>query len=132
MTKALNRCVAEVAGWVVCPGCRGMIYSKRLSRTLKVCPDCGDHHRLTAYERIEQLFDEYHVELLGAPVRSIDVLEFTDTKPYPARLAAARAATGLQEGVVVVSGIIDGNSVIAAVMDFRFLGGSLGAAVGEY
>ena len=131
MTKALSRCVAEDTDWVVCPGCRGMIYSKRLARNLQVCPDCGGHHRLTAYERIEQLFDESHVELLDVPVRSSDVLGFTDTKPYPARLVAARTATGLTESVVLAYGTIDGNSVVAAVMDFRFLAGSLGAAVGE-
>lgn len=131
MTKALSRCVAEDTDWVVCPECRGMIYNKRLARHLQVCPDCGGHHRLTAYERIEQLFDESHVELLDVPVCSVDVLGFTDTKPYPARLAAARNATGLAESVVLASGTIDGNSVVAAVMDFRFLGGSLGAAVGE-
>jgi acyl-CoA carboxylase subunit beta len=131
MTKALRRRVVGNVDWVVCPGCRGMIYGKRLARNLQVCPDCGDHHRLTAYERIEQLFDESGVELLEVPVRSSDVLGFTDTEPYPARLAAARVATGLAEGVVVASGTIEGNSVVAAVMDFRFLGGSLGAAVGE-
>jgi acetyl-CoA carboxylase carboxyl transferase subunit beta len=108
-----------------------MIYSKRLARNLQVCPDCGDHHRLTAHERIDQLFDGSHVELLEMPVRSSDVLGFTDTESYPARLAAARAATGLAEGVILAFGTIEGNSVVAAVMDFRFLGGSLGAAVGE-
>lgn len=131
MTKALSRYVAEDTDWVVCPRCRGMIYSKRLVRNLQVCPDCGSHHRMTAYGRIEQLFDETQVELLDVPVRSIDVLGFTDTKPYPVRLDAARAATGLDESVVLVSGTIDGNPVVAAVMDFRFLGGSLGAADGE-
>jgi acyl-CoA carboxylase subunit beta len=131
MTKALSRCVAGDADWVVCPECRGMIYDKRLARNLQVCPDCGGHHRMTAYERIEQLFDESHVGLLDVPVRSIDVLGFTDSKPYPTRLAAARTATGLAESVVLASGTIDGNSVVAAVMDFRFMGGSLGAAVGE-
>lgn len=131
MTKALSRCVAEDTDWVVCPKCRGIIYSKRLARNLQVCPDCDYHHRLTAYERIAQLFDESHVELLDVPVRSIDVLRFTDTEPYSARLAAARTTTGLDESVVLVSGTIGGNSVVAAVMDFRFLGGSLGAAVGE-
>jgi acetyl-CoA carboxylase carboxyl transferase beta subunit/acetyl-CoA carboxylase carboxyl transferase alpha subunit len=131
MTKALSRGVAEGTDWVVCPGCRGVIYRKRLARNLQVCPDCGNHHRLTAHERIEQLFDEARVELLDVAVRSTDVLGFTDTKPYPARLAAARTATGLDESVVLASGTIGGNSVVTAVMDFRFLGGSLGAAVGE-
>jgi acyl-CoA carboxylase subunit beta len=131
MTKALGRCVAEETRWVVCPECRGMIYHKRLARNLQVCPDCGNHHRLTAHARIGQLFDEARVELLDVAVRSIDILEFTDTKPYPVRLADARAVTGLDESVVLASGTINGNPVIAAVMDFRFMGGSLGAAVGE-
>ena len=131
MTKALERYVTEDTDWIVCPGCRGMIYRKRLSRNLQVCPDCGSHHRLTAHARIEQLFDNESVTLLDTAVRSVDVLGFTDTKPYQERLALAHAATGLSESVVLASGTIEGSSVIAAVMDFRFMGGSLGAAVGE-
>lgn len=131
MTSVLARCVAKKPDWMVCPRCRDMIYCKRLVRNLKVCPNCGCHHRLTAHERIHQLFDEAHVELLDPGVRSIDLLGFTDTKPYPDRLADARMATGLEESVVLARGTIDGILVVAAVMDFRFLGGSLGAAVGE-
>ena len=121
----------EDTDWVVCPGCRGMIYAKRLARNLHVCPDCGEHHRLTAHQRLEQLLDEASLELLDVPMRSVDVLGFTDTKPYTVRLAEARAATGLEEGVVIAKGAVDGHPVVCAVMDFRFLGGSLGAAVGE-
>lgn len=120
----------EDTDWVVCPGCRGMIYAKRLARNLHVCPDCGEHHRLTAHQRLEQLLDEAPQEL-DVSGRSVDVLGFTDTKPYTVRLAEARAATGLEEGVVIARGAVDGHPVVCAVMDFRFLGGSLGAAVGE-
>jgi acetyl-CoA carboxylase carboxyl transferase beta subunit/acetyl-CoA carboxylase carboxyl transferase alpha subunit len=131
MTKALERPATEDTDWVVCPGCRTMIYGRRLTRNLKVCPGCGHHHRLSAPERIEQLFDTGTAEVLEFPAHSVDVLGFTDTKPYPVRLAHARRTTGLDEGVLVASGLIGGRPVVAAVMDFRFLGGSLGAAVGE-
>lgn len=131
MTKALSRSVTENTDWIVCPGCQAMIYTKRLARNLQVCPDCGSHHRLTAHQRIEQLFDGGQAELMEHPVRSGDPLGFADTKPYPERLDRARVATGLAEGVLVATGTIDGNPLVAAVMDFRFLGGSLGAATGE-
>ncbi|MEU3711095.1 acetyl-CoA carboxylase carboxyl transferase subunit [Streptomyces catenulae] len=117
--------------WAVCPRCREMVYGPRLVRNLRVCPGCGHHHRLTAPERIEQLLDEGSTELLPLPVWSGDPLRFTDTEPYPARLAAARLATGLDEAVVLARGTLGGHPVLTAVMDFRFLGGSLGSAVGE-
>ena len=131
MTDTLSGPAAEQASWVLCPGCREMLYRKRLDRGLRVCPECGEHLRITAPERIEQLFDEGSVEPIEMSVPSTDVLEFVDTKPYPDRLAAARSQTGTDEAVVLVSGRIDGQPVVAAVMDFRFLGGSLGSAVGE-
>jgi acetyl-CoA carboxylase carboxyl transferase subunit beta len=108
-----------------------MLYGKRLARNLRVCPDCGAHHPLSAGGRIGQLFDGGTAEELDFPVSSEDVLEFTDTKPYPERLEHARRNSGLREGVVVVGGNIYGHALIAAVMDFSFLGGSLGAAAGE-
>ena len=131
MTKALSYNSTEDTGWIVCPDCQSMIYIKRLVRSLRVCPDCGSHHRLTAQQRIEQLFDGGRAQLLGQPVRSGDPLGFTDSKPYPERLEQARAITGMDEGVVVATGIIEGHPVVTAVMDFRFLGGSLGTAIGE-
>ena len=120
-----------MADWVMCPDCGELLYRKRLVENLQVCRECGSHHRLTAAERIAQLFDDGHATAIDDRVHSVDVLEFVDTKPYPQRLAAARQQTGLDEGVLVAHGTIDGNPVIAAVMDFRFLGGSLGGAVGE-
>jgi len=117
--------------WVICSGCQAMIYGKQLTRNLKVCTECGYHHLVSADERISQLFDTGSIELLDFPVSTEDVLSFVDTKPYLERLEQARQKTGLTEGVVVAAGHIGGEPLIAAVMDFRFLGGSLGAAAGE-
>ncbi|NHD19325.1 acetyl-CoA carboxylase carboxyl transferase subunit alpha [Actinopolyspora sp. BKK1] len=108
-----------------------MLYGKRLVRNLHVCPECGHHHRMTAHARIDQLFDADGLERLDTTEHSVDVLGFTDTTPYTARLAKARANTGMDEGVALATGTIEGNPLVAAVMDFRFLGGSLGAATGE-
>jgi acetyl-CoA carboxylase beta subunit len=120
-----------VEEWVVCAGCRSVLYGKKFLRNLKVCADCGHHHRLGAPERIDQLFDPGTVRRPAVPVAGADVLGFVDTMPYPDRLEAARRRTGLPEAVLVVSGEIGGWQLVAAVMDFRFLAGSLGAAVGE-
>ncbi len=117
--------------WVMCPGCSAMLYGRRLSRNLKVCPECGYHHRLPADERVRQLFDPDSAEILDFPASTEDVLAFADTRPYLERLEQARRNTGLREGIVVAAGRIDDMPLIAAVMDFRFLGGSLGAAAGE-
>jgi acetyl-CoA carboxylase carboxyl transferase beta subunit/acetyl-CoA carboxylase carboxyl transferase alpha subunit len=117
--------------WTRCFGCGELNYAKKLARTLGVCPECGHHNRLTATERIGQLTDPGSFEQLTAHVVATDVLGFTDSKSYPERLAKARAATELDDAVVCGSGRIGGIPLALAVMDFRFMGGSLGAAVGE-
>ncbi|OLF19068.1 acetyl-CoA carboxyl transferase [Actinophytocola xanthii] len=122
---------ADPVEWVSCRQCRSLVYDKRLSRSLRVCPDCGYHGRVDARRRVEQLLDPGTVRVLDLPVHSADPLEFTDSKPYPRRLAGARAKTGLDEAVVCASGSIEGHPLIVAVMDFDFMGGSLGGAVGE-
>jgi len=126
-----NELADAEAGWSVCGRCRTMLYGKRFSQNLKVCPECGHHHLLTAAERIEQLLDPGSAELLDFGVCTADVLEFVDSKPYPQRLAEARRRTGLAEGVLVATGTLEGLPLVTAVMDFAFLGGSLGAASGE-
>jgi acetyl-CoA carboxylase carboxyl transferase beta subunit/acetyl-CoA carboxylase carboxyl transferase alpha subunit len=131
VTQTLSPQVAETTDWVVCPGCKQIGYARRLADNLHVCPECGSHHRLTAPQRLAQLLDEGSVELFDATVRVSDPLRFIDAKPHPDRWRTVRLATGLPEAVQVARGRIEGNPVIAAVMDFRFLGGSLGAAVGE-
>jgi acyl-CoA carboxylase subunit beta len=121
----------SAAGWTRCDGCGVLHYVKKLARTLGVCPDCRHHGRLPAAERIAQLVDPDSFTTLGIGVVATDALRFTDSVPYPTRLAKAQAATGLDDAVLAGTARIDGHPVAIAAMDFSFMGGSLGAAVGE-
>jgi acetyl-CoA carboxylase carboxyl transferase alpha subunit/acetyl-CoA carboxylase carboxyl transferase beta subunit len=122
---------AVASDWLRCGRCRILLYHKRFARLLGVCPECGWHSPVTVDERLDQLLDVGSAK----PVRSLDTvhdpLRFVDVRPYDERLAAARAATGLQDAVRVVRGTIRDQPIVVAAMDFRFLGGSLGAAAGE-
>jgi acetyl-CoA carboxylase carboxyl transferase alpha subunit/acetyl-CoA carboxylase carboxyl transferase beta subunit len=121
----------STASWTRCPICRQLNYGKKLHRSLGVCPLCGHHGRLSARERIVQLTDAGTFEDLAAgPVLS-DPLGFVDSLPYPQRIEAARRETGEAEAVVCGVAAIAGRRVAMAVMDFRFLGGSLGVGAGE-
>jgi acetyl-CoA carboxylase carboxyl transferase subunit beta len=132
MTAApLASSASATADWIRCAGCRTLHYAKKMVRCLGVCPDCGHHHRLPAPDRIAQLVDEDSFVPLDVVVSSTDVLGFVDSQPYPRRLAKARAATGLDDAVLCGTARIGGIAVALAVMDFRFMGGSLGCAVGE-
>ncbi|MDX6312056.1 MAG: acyl-CoA carboxylase subunit beta, partial [Streptomyces sp.] len=127
---------SDEPAWVRCERCAALVYGKRLARALHVCPECGAHTRLTARQRLDRLLDPGSAVALddaGGGLRALhDPLGFTDTKPYPDRLRAARAATGLDEAVLCVRGTIEEQPVVVAAMDFRFLGGSLGCAVGAH
>ncbi|WP_338128887.1 acetyl-CoA carboxylase carboxyltransferase subunit alpha/beta [Saccharomonospora viridis] len=117
--------------WLRCSGCGSLLYRKRFVRLHRVCPDCGAHARLTARQRIAQLLDPGSAREIPVPPTVVDPLRFIDSRPYPQRLAEARRATGEDDAVVVVTGSIGGRPLVMAVMDFGFLGGSLGVAVGE-
>jgi acyl-CoA carboxylase subunit beta len=123
--------VEDQTGWILCTGCRSVVYAKRWARSLGVCPDCGRSSAVPAQERLAQLLDPGSIEPLEFAVTAADPLRFTDTSPYPDRLAAARTRTGLTEAVQGAVGAIEGCPVVVACMDFRFLGGSLSSAVGE-
>ena len=114
-----------------CPGCDAALFTRQLEESLQVCPHCSHHFRLGARERLAVLFDEGRYEELDAEVISGDPLGFVDTKPYPQRLEQARRSSGLPEAVINGRGRVGGHPVLAAAMDFSFLGGSMGAAVGE-
>ncbi|WP_036346686.1 acetyl-CoA carboxylase carboxyl transferase subunit [Micromonospora sp. CNB394] len=130
MRQTVDRIVDEPR-WVLCPGCTTPVYGKRWRRNLSVCPECGRYTALSAVERLTQLVDDGRYEQLDLEARSEDPLQFVDTVPYPARLVQARARTGLDEAVLCARATVEGVPVVLAVMDFRFLGGSLGSAVGE-
>jgi acyl-CoA carboxylase subunit beta len=132
MTSARKRDQAgDQADWVLCDDCRAMVYRPQLERNLLVCPECGKHHQEAAPARIRQLLDQETIEMLRFPVAACDPLGFVDRLPYAQRLAEMQQRTGLTDAVVCARGAIEGHPVIAAVMDFRFLGGSLGGAAGE-
>jgi acyl-CoA carboxylase subunit beta len=120
----------EPPSWVRCDQCVTLIYGKRFSRVLRVCPDCGSHSRLTAQQRLEQLLDPGSAVPLDDVSCVNDPLEFVDTHRYVDRLRDARDLTGLREAVLCARGTIEGRPVVVAAMDFRFLGGSLGCGVG--
>jgi len=117
--------------WSRCDGCASLLYRKRLRRNLAVCPECGTHARLDAPDRVAQLVDPDSFTPLPDRAARVDPIGFVDALPYPHRLSAARAGTGLDEAVLCGTARIGGQPVALAVMDFRFLGGSLGCAVGE-
>jgi acetyl-CoA carboxylase carboxyl transferase subunit beta len=117
--------------WVKCPGCSQIIYNKDLLGTLHVCPKCAHHFRIGAFERLKLLFDGGRWDEHDRFLASTDPLEFTDTKPYKARLEAGRRTTGLNDAIIVGSGKLDGMPVILAAMEYEFIGGSMGVVVGE-
>ncbi|MFC4565627.1 carboxyltransferase subunit alpha [Nocardiopsis mangrovi] len=123
---------ATDTGWIACRRCGVLLYRKRFTRLSSVCPECGWHGPLTAEERARHLFgDSFRIEHAPGPAAADDPLSFTDLLPYPDRLRAARSRTGMDDAVLVVRGRIQGRPLVAAIMDFRFLGGSLGSAAGE-
>jgi acetyl-CoA carboxylase carboxyl transferase subunit beta len=117
--------------WTKCPSCEEMLFNKALDKTHRVCPTCGHHFRLSARARLELLLDPGSFEERDAGLASVDALGFVDQKPYPDRLAAAHVSTGLRDAAVWGFGRVDGRRVAICVMDFGFMGGSMGAVVGE-
>jgi acetyl-CoA carboxylase carboxyl transferase subunit beta len=116
--------------WVKCPGCRQPIYRQDLEANLQVCPKCQNHFRLSARERIDLLLEPSY-ELVDAGLRSTDPLNFTDVKPYKQRLLKARKDTGLDDAVVNALGWLGPHEVVLSAMEYAFIGGSMGAVVGE-
>jgi acetyl-CoA carboxylase carboxyl transferase subunit beta len=117
--------------WVKCPGCSQIIYNKDLTTNLNVCPKCAHHFRIGAVERLRTLFDDGLWVEHDKGLTSTDPLQFTDTKPYKARLKASIASTGLKDAIIVASGPIDGIHTVVAAMEYAFIGGSMGVVVGE-
>ncbi len=114
-----------------CPDCGEILYRARLEQNLGVCPQCGHHSRMSAAGYIELLLDDGDYAELFGDLRSADPLGFVDLKPYPERLVAAEKKTGQGDAVRTVAGTLDGIEVGLAVMDFDFIGGSMGSVVGE-
>ena len=114
-----------------CPSCGEIVYRARLEQNLFVCPECGHHQRLNAEGYLRALFDEEDYEEHFLELRSDDPLDFVDLKPYPQRLEAAERRHGPGDAVRTATGTMEDIPVAIAVMDFEFIGGSMGSVVGE-
>ena len=114
-----------------CPGCGSHYRDDELAQTLRVCPQCGHHFRVRSRERIEQLTDSGSFAEEDEELRSADPLGFFDLRPYTERLAEAEVETGLGDAIVCGAAAIEGGDCQLAVMDFAFMGGSMGSVVGE-
>lgn len=114
-----------------CRGCGEILYAEKLAQNFQVCPSCGHHSRITPERYVEILLDEGSFEEIDVGVYSKDPLEFKDLEPYKTRLKAAEAKVGRKSALLAGTGTLDGLSLTLAVMDFRFVGGSMGSAVGE-
>jgi acetyl-CoA carboxylase carboxyl transferase subunit beta len=117
--------------WVKCEGCKKTIYQRDFDENLDVCPGCGRHADIDAIRRIATLVDEGSFTETDARLTSTDPLRWTSGKPYAGQLEAARDKTGLAEGVITGRATLAGHPIVLAVMDFRFIGASMGSAVGE-
>ena len=117
--------------WVRCDGCREVIFAKELEKNLSICPKCGFHFRIDAPTRVALLIDEPEPKELFANVTPADPLGFVDSKRDVDRLRKYQSALGVRDAVVVVEGHLDGLAVVLAVLDYRFMGGSMGSVVGE-
>ncbi len=117
--------------WTRCPSCEEQLFNKQLEKAMNVCPSCGHHFRLSAPLRLGQLLDEGSFEEHDSGLVSVDPLGFVDQKAYPDRVAAAQLATGLNDAAVWGLGRVDATRIAIVVMDFGFMGGSMGAVVGE-
>ena len=116
--------------WTTC-GCKNLIYKEDLQSNLKCCPKCGVHHKLSCKERFETFFDNKEYELIETPLPKDDPLKFQDNKKYSDRLKTARKITKQDDAVSIAKGKVKNIDVIVGAQDFRFIGGSFGAASGE-
>ena len=114
-----------------CGGCGEILYAEKLAQNFQVCPSCAHHFRLPAERYVEILLDEGSFEEIDESLHSEDPLGFKDTKPYKARLKAAQKEVGRKSAVLSGTGTLEDLGVVLAVMDFRFIGGSMGSTVGE-
>ncbi len=114
-----------------CKKCNAPLDDSELQRNLRVCPNCAYHYPLPAHERVAQLADEGTASFMAEEVRAVDPLEFVDLRPYPERLSEAQSETGLTEAFVAALCEISGRPAALGVLDFKFLGGSMGSVVGE-
>jgi acetyl-CoA carboxylase carboxyl transferase subunit beta len=117
--------------WSKCPACEAVLYRADLDNNMGVCPKCGHHNRIGARQRLDMLLDPEGRHEMGAEVRSLDSLKFRDSKRYTDRLTEAERDSGETDALVVMQGSILTVPLVAAAFEFKYMGGSMGAVVGE-
>lgn len=117
--------------WRKCPKCDAVLYLPELEKHHNVCPKCDHHLRLTARKRLDWFLDAEGREELAGDLQPVDRLKFRDSKKYKDRLAAAQKSTGENDALLAMRGTLDGMPVVAVAFEFTFMGGSMGAVVGE-
>jgi acetyl-CoA carboxylase carboxyl transferase subunit beta len=130
--KAGDRKITIPEGlWVKCDNCKEIIYKKEVARNANVCPKCNYHFRISARERLDALYDDARYREFDGEIAPVDALGFVDTKAYAERLVSYQKATGLKDALISSEGLMGGMPVIIAVMEYGFMGGSMGSVVGE-
>ena len=117
--------------WLKCESCRQIVWRKALEDNLQVCPKCEYHYRIDASTRLRQLFDDGKWEEFDRGLASNDPLEFVDQRPYKDRLAAMKQATSLEDALISATGMLKGRKVGICALELKFIGGSMGAVLGE-
>jgi len=117
--------------WIKCDGCKQILWKKDLEANLQCCTKCNYHFKMSARARLEMLFDAARYTEHDANLATTDPLGFRDTKSYRDRLKKAEKATGLKDALIAGEGVLEGKRLIIGAMEFNFIGGSMGAAVGE-
>ena len=130
-TPAAERRVRTEGLWIKCDSCRATVWKKDLEANWEVCPKCGYHFRLSARRRLDLLLDDAQWTEHYAELASSDPLHFADTKPYAKRLAEAQGRLGMKDAIISAEGRVNGRPVTCCSMEFGFIGGSMGAVVGE-
>lgn len=117
--------------WCKCPSCDAVLYRAELERNLMVCPKCDHHQRISARKRLESFLDEEGRLEIAAEVKPVDTLRFKDSKRYKDRIVQAQKATGENDALLAMQGTVHSLPVVVIAFDFGFMGGSMGAVVGE-
>lgn len=117
--------------WIKCPSCKAITYHKQLAENLQICPKCSFYFKMSARQRISLLIDQGTFQEIDKDLSSHDILGFEDTKPYKKRIIDAEQKTDLKEAIICGSGAIEGHTLAIGVMEFDFIGGSMGVVVGE-
>jgi acetyl-CoA carboxylase carboxyl transferase subunit beta len=130
VTNAGERRVRTEGLWIKCVGCLAAIWKADLEANLNVCPKCQHHFKIGARTRLDLLLDPGY-ELVDGGLRSTDPLNFTDVKPYKSRLRAAQEQTGMDDAILNAVGQMGSQAVVVSAMEYSFIGGSMGAVVGE-